>query len=1410
MKKNIWLKTSMLTSSAILSLQLAAAPGTLLDLPLDVSREVQPNILILLDDSGSMGWSQLISIEGQVFGTGANGRGNDNFQMPPVDQIDFNEKCVRYNLLAYDPSVRYEPWSGTDIADTLYEDLNLSLMASRNDPYRTATINISGHIYTSFVDGSNGGANTDPDVLNANECGVFTDFLVANDATTRLGTVASSNDAVGVLTDSGGFVGRYRDNENLSFIIAPSGATDLQLTFTQFSTEDNFDTLTVTQLSNDGLTDLTTDTFDDNTLPDDGNGTPGQFLFNTGRARIDFTSDGSVVQDGFSLFWTHTGTALPAPVPLAVADTIDETACRASANCNLVQDLPLASADPSEVNTQENYANWYSYYRTRELVAKKALSGIVNESDNRLGLGTLNNNDNVGTLVKNMNVSANKTELFTNLFEVRSASGTPLRLALNNAGLYFDEDEEVPPALFGAAANHTGDGTVSVESPILNQAGGGICQQNFSVLFSDGEWNGGDPGVGDTDVDGALAWDGATFADTFGPSATTNRSNTLADVAMRYLEEDLSDTLSNNNTVRDIHHIEEPPVDRRIIPHQHMTTYTVAFGLTGTLDGNPGGPDQVPTVMPAPTYVFPGWTTPVQNTVTTIDDMRHAAWNGRGEFLSAANPEELITTLNATIDSIGDRTNATSAGASFNSTIISTDTLVFRGSFITNDWTGDLQAFQFDDDGIIDRGTTGDASDDAVWSANEKLATQVNADFSSRNIVTFNGSRAVAFDFPDLTLAEPFSDSPTPLNSALTSVQAARLLEDYDVGAPTATAEERRDFGTLLVNYLKGDNDNEGTLFRERFDNYLGPIINSSPQFVGVPNEPYPDLLARTDFSSATPTATDAIRYSVFRQAQISRTPLVYVGGNDGMLHAFTAGGVILDAGGVEIGVSGGDEIFAYIPSFLENNIQDFSQNSYAHQAYVDGTPTVRDVYVDADGAGAGTEEWRTYLVSATRSGGRGIFVLDVTDPAELASAATVARASGSATLNSPVKFEYTSADDPDLGFVYGRPQIARMNNDKWVAIVPNGYNSTGDGEAHLFVIDLETGTLLKKISTGVGSRATGLPCTDGASNCNGLSSPTIADLDGDFIVDRIYAGDLHGNMWVFDVSSDDIADWDVAFDDGGTKNPLFTACANAGACSPSLTDNRQPITVAPEIIFHPTQTSPDGEPNILVYFGTGQFIAVNDQVNDTTQSFYAIWDSGTAPAIVGDPERSGNLRRSNLQQQGLFSRDDGMGGTVIDVQGVNTDATFSPNARVEYDVAGEQGWFVNLELDVAGTNVIDRGRSIISPLVINEVVVFVITAPTGNICLPVGSSNIVGLDALNGSAPDFTVFTDPDTDGNGFFIRKDSSSIVGLGSIIDQDGDINIKIDENDAIDGIGTSLGGINTRGPVPLGRKSWSILR
>jgi hypothetical protein len=497
-----------------------------------------------------------------------------------------------------------------------YVDLNLTLATARRDPYLPATINISDHLYTSFIN-----ANTD-DTLNEGECGSFSDFNLP-EVGVRIGAAATSNAATGVLHDPGGPYDNYGNNIDLQgvngFIIDPADATDLQITFTEFNMQ-FWDSIYVTQLDTDNSTPMGA-----GRQRFDGANIPGSFNFDTGQALIEFTSIFWWTAPGFTLSWNHLG----GPATTLVQEKLDEAGCRASANCTLVKDLPL-----SAINTQENYANWFSYYRTRELVAKKAMSDIIFENDQRLGLATLKNNDSVGTLVKDMRVSANKTELLTNLFKVRSSGTTPLRRALDSAGRYFQEGTAIPTDLFttnnGTTPNHAGDGTISNYSPILNQAGGGICQQNFSVLFSDGEWTNNNIdalNVDDRDGDGDSPYDGGTFADTFGPLAD-NVNDTLADVAMRYLEEDLAGGLSDSNTVVDIHHIEVPPSERRVIPQQHMSTYTVAFGLTGTLDGNPGGPDLIPSTVPTPVYVFPGWTNP-NNAARKTDDMRHAAWNCR-------------------------------------------------------------------------------------------------------------------------------------------------------------------------------------------------------------------------------------------------------------------------------------------------------------------------------------------------------------------------------------------------------------------------------------------------------------------------------------------------------------------------------------------------------------------------------------------------------------------------------------------------------------------------------------------------------------------------------------------------------------------------------------------------------------
>ena len=293
--------------------------------------------------------------------------------------------------------------------------------------------------------------------------------------------------------------------------------------------------------------------------------------------------------------------------------------------------MPMTDLVSSLTAAQKtNYANWYSYYRKREYIAKRALSQIIKDSSARIGLGSLHNHNSIRTPVKDIDdittpvdttAKTNKNNLLGNLFNIRSSNGTPLRLGLENVGEYFSGNLS---GTWGA-------------SPILSSAQGGQCQKNFAIVMSDGFWNGNSPSVGNTDTDGDGPWDGDFYED--------NWQNTLADVAMKYYETDLSG-------------LEDKVVPAGVDENkaQHLVTYTVAFGVNGTLTANP----------PNRTDAF-DWPKPSANSATTIDDMRHAAWNGRGKFLSAGDPQALISSLNRAIKDI-DSLAGTSAAAALNST----------------------------------------------------------------------------------------------------------------------------------------------------------------------------------------------------------------------------------------------------------------------------------------------------------------------------------------------------------------------------------------------------------------------------------------------------------------------------------------------------------------------------------------------------------------------------------------------------------------------------------------------------------------------------------------------------------------------------------------------------------------------
>ena len=429
---------------------------------------------------------------------------------------------------------------------------------------------------------------------------------------------------------------------------------------------------------------------------------------------------------------------------------------------------------------QTNYANWHSYYRKREFVAKRAISELIFDSNQRMGLATLHNNNSVGTAVTDMTQGSNRLDLLDTLGQVNSTGGTPLRLMLENIGEYFDRA--------GSDSDHSALG-FSDASPILDANSGGECQQNFAVLFSDGFWNGGAPSVGNTDTDGAGDFDGGSHADTF--------SNTLADVAMHFYETDLATGIDNNVDI--ITGVDENDA-------QHLTTYTVAFGVDGTLTANP----------PNRTDPFT-WPEPVANAQTTVDDMRHAAWNGRGEFLSAQDPQSLIDSLTAALASIDDRIG-TATAVTFNSNQLDAGTQVFLTQFNSEDWSGDLLAFDID-------ATTTPISFTEAFSVRDYL-DNTSLNLANRVIYTSNGTDGALFDWTSLTTA-----------------QQQDLMTESD-GSTLPNTTDAQNIGQARLDYIRGDRTHEanGTTydFRTR-GSRLGDIVHAGPVFVSEPDASYPD-----------------------------------------------------------------------------------------------------------------------------------------------------------------------------------------------------------------------------------------------------------------------------------------------------------------------------------------------------------------------------------------------------------------------------------------------------------------------------------------------------------------------------------------------------------------------------------------
>jgi type IV pilus assembly protein PilY1 len=459
------------------------------------------------------------------------------------------------------------------------------------------------------------------------------------------------------------------------------------------------------------------------------------------------------------------------------------------------------------------------------------------------------------------------------------------------------------------------------------------------------------------------------------------------------------------------------------------------------------------------------------------------------------------------------------------------------------------------------------------------------------------------------------------------------------------------------------------------------------------------------------------------------------------MLHAFNA--------------KTGAERFAYIPNMLFSategkGLHALANPVYEHKYYVDLTPTVADVY---------TDDWKTMLIGGLRGGGKGIFALDVTTEGSMS-----------------VQFEFTHAD---LGYTFSEIQVAKMNNGKWAAVFGNGYNNTGDGKSKLFIVYLDKSGS-KILDTGIGSIANS-DCADADSDCNGLSTPALADLNGDGRIDRIYAGDVQGNMWSFNVSSATESDWSTAYSGG---KPLFTACRATTAPCPAA--DRQPITSKPALARHPDQRGAATFTNVMVMFGTGQFITSSDVTNTATQSVYGIWDRGDSELSPGD-----------LVEQTVSSS---VSKDAIPIR-VITDLSVTYATDVN---TTDHGWYFNLPTS--------KERVVVNPVTYGDLLFVNTMIPESpQVCDNSGGIGwLMAVDIYNGGEPEFapldvnndTVFNDSDGDTSSKYAV--GTQINGIPTESKFVSDKRITVDSNKNVNV--ESVQGVPPGNPA---RMSWTTL-
>ncbi len=876
----------------------------------------------------------------------------------------------------------------------------------------------------------------------------------------------------------------------------------------------------------------------------DGYFTKGGWTFGGGsrsNSEVDLSKTSNLPNSGTKYYYTvYTG------------NVSGESGCQNSNQYTRItsaSNIEAPGAAKGSAAAKTNYANWYSYYRRRAYLMKVSAGEAFKDLDVdgfRVGLFFINSTNSGASNTSNRNSDLkvgdfkgnHRQNWYTTLYGNRSNGWTPLRGALSRMGrMYAGQFSNWDPVQYS-------------------------CQKNFTLLSSDGYWNTQGESSGSY---GPLKVKGGSIGDVDGIGVDPNIAipmvdglkvaNTLADVAYYYYSTDLrnKDAFDNcrnrdNLTANDLC-VDNVRADlSNQNTRQHMVTFTLGLGVSGTLPYEEGYESGPASIMSGT-----NWPSPSAGDDQKIDDLWHAAINGRGRYYSAKDPETLTEGIREALSNMRPQSGAAAAAAS--SSLEQGDNTVYVGLYRTVHWDGDIHALGVD----WDKEYPYNIIKPPRWYGRDKLQELEPA----QRKILYRGSNSQLTEFTPANLQ---SDGLAQHFQNICNKNPRIAQCDGDADDLNAVQKANANKGENLVSYLRGSSEYEEApgnamdkrAYRSR-EYALGDIVHTNPNYV-----------KRTRFNYSDPS------YAGFAASMEDRGSMLYTGSNDGMLHAINA--------------ENGKEEWAYIPGMIMPDLWRLADRDYTHRYFVDGIITVADVCTNvhaATGNCVSSSDWKTILIGGLGKGGCGYYALDVTNP------------------DQPKSLWEVDAEQQnfgDLGFTYGNPQVVKNKEGKWVVIFSSGYNNypsgcsatKGDGNGHLYVVDAATGALISKISTTVGGQAVGSTSTpSGLAKVNAwVDNPTNP------VADRVYGGDLLGNVWRFD--------FDDNYAPNGTEARLLAVLKDGSG-------KRQPVTIRPELA---TITYANQQHDVVL-LGTGKLLGESDLIDISQQTVYALKDDPHATAAI-------------------------------------------------------------------------------------------------------------------------------------------------------------------------------------------------